>query len=613
MSFYLEKPFLLVVLLVVMAGAAALVTAAQANPPEEAGYPLTVPDMVVGAAVYTEYCAACHGVSGHGDGPKVGTDEAPDAPPDMTDPALAASQTPFDWFTTITQGRPDKHMPAWGDQLAEDDRWSVALYTYLLAHSPEQIAQGQTVWVENCQECHGESGRGDGPRAREIHRPIGNLTEQSEIVTLSDKVLFNIANEGIGDTMPAFMDKLSAEQLHNGIAYVRTLTVANPDALAQQAEVTPEAEILPGTINGRVTNGTAFGEVPAGLTVQLLVSNGVSTQTFQTTIDGDHVYRFENVPLTPANQYVVAAVYRERVFSSAVVPGAAAVTEMTLPLTIYDLTEDPTVIRITSVITQATVIGEDMEVRQAFTFENTSDRLFTSSNAVAEGHFATLVVKTPPGAQIVPLDDTGRYALNADGTALIDTAPVVPGDGHSIFLVYLIPYDNNSAIIEQELTYPLAGSVRLEVAPESLEVTADQLTAGDPLTRNTTTFEIFSGDLSLKPGDVLRYTLRGAVAAAVTDVRVSTPSRNTIPLLLIIGGGAVLVIALELYLLRRSALSETMTRERLITALEEQIAELDDLHHSGHLNHDLWHRQRAGLEARLAELMGATKGETEDD
>jgi len=49
--------------------------------------------------------------------------------------------------------------------------------------------------------------------------------------------------------------------------------------------------------------------------------------------------------------------------------------------------------------------------------------------------------------------------------------------------------------------------------------------------------------------------------------------------------------------------------QALIDALVKQIAELDDDHKAGRLNHDVWHRQRAQLKARLAELLGEGKPE----
>jgi hypothetical protein len=49
-------------------------------------------------------------------------------------------------------------------------------------------------------------------------------------------------------------------------------------------------------------------------------------------------------------------------------------------------------------------------------------------------------------------------------------------------------------------------------------------------------------------------------------------------------------------------------KNRLIDALTRQIAELDDSHDRGQINHDVYQRQRQQLKARLAELMGEDSG-----
>ncbi|MCB9450756.1 MAG: c-type cytochrome [Anaerolineaceae bacterium] len=608
--------------------------------PAESGFPLSPPDLEQGATLYAEHCTECHGLGGKGDGPLVGTDELTNMPSDFTDPATLDWESPLDWFTVITQGQPDKQMPAWYPDLSEAERWAVALFAYTLNHTPQQIAEGQAVWLDHCSECHGDTGRGDGPRAKEINRPIGNLTRQSEIITFSDSALFSTITEGIGDTMPAFMDDLTPDEIRAAVAYIRTLTVASADLMGQpveplppSAESTAEATVPPAgkaasfaiaqvataeansaptaTIHGTVTNGTALGSVPPDLAVRLLVSSGAHTNTYETTIDAAQGYTFTDIPLSAGNQYAVAALYRDRIFSSEVVTGDPTVPEMQLPLTIYELTEDPTVIDISSILIQANILGDTMEVRQAFRFRNNSDRLLTSSEPLPNGRFASVAVKLPPGAQTIQLDETGRFVLTDDGTTLVDTQPVVPGDGHVMLVIYLVPYDNVSAVIEQELTYPLDGEVHLMIWPQSLEVSSDQLAAAGTETQTGITYQSFTGNLKLSPGDVLQYTLRGAAASAVENVSVTTQNDPALPLILILVGGAVAVGGAALYLRGRTPGMEG-ARQRAIDSLLAQVAELDRQHQSGELNHDLWHRQRAALKARLTELMGEAQPEDEE-
>ncbi len=253
--------------------------------PFEANPPPTAPDLVNGAALYAEHCTRCHGVSGAGDGDMVTSGQVTN-PGIFTDPATALSQRPTEWFGTITLGRIDKLMPPWGDALTEQQRWDVALYTYTLHYERALLERGAEVWAANCVECHGASGRGDGERAAELTRPVGDLTDPATMVTQSDQVYATIIREGVGENMPAFQNELSAEDIAAVAQYSRALALSGVDALGQPvipppvsteeapapnataevgslAAATAEVGATTITISGQITNGSATGTVPA--------------------------------------------------------------------------------------------------------------------------------------------------------------------------------------------------------------------------------------------------------------------------------------------------------------------------------------------------------------
>lgn len=76
----------------------------------------------VGADLYAENCAVCHGENGEGDGPAAASlDPAPsdlheDHVQELTDGGL---------YYIISHGRPETAMPAWEDTLSEDERWHI--------------------------------------------------------------------------------------------------------------------------------------------------------------------------------------------------------------------------------------------------------------------------------------------------------------------------------------------------------------------------------------------------------------------------------------------------------------------------------------------------------
>jgi hypothetical protein len=307
--------------------------------------------------------------------------------------------------------------------------------------------------------------------------------------------------------------------------------------------------------------------------------------------------------------YVTAVVYRDHLFTSDFIEGDPATTTLDMTITVYELTEDPGVLSISGVVAQVSAVGDKLEVRQVFRFSNSSDRLFTTTIAVGETQFASVLVSLPPGSQIVSFDDPNRYVPSQQDFSFLDTAPVFPGDDHLVVVVYILPYDGSPALIEQPVNYPLNGQVRLLVAPQTLGVSSDQLPSVGLETVGQQTYAGYGTTLQLAPGDVIRYEVSGASMPASDGS--GTPDagagNNVLPLLLgIIGAGAILA-GVILFLRNRQAAPD---KEQLIDALVRQIAELDDAHSAGELNHDVWHRQRAALKARLAQLIGEEKGES---
>ena len=95
------------------------------------------PDLTAGAAIYSEKCAACHGVGGLGDGELAANLQYPPAP--LGDPAFARTARPQDWYSVVTLGRIDRLMPGF-NSLTDQERWDVVGYALSLSSAPEQLA-----------------------------------------------------------------------------------------------------------------------------------------------------------------------------------------------------------------------------------------------------------------------------------------------------------------------------------------------------------------------------------------------------------------------------------------------------------------------------------------
>ncbi|MBP2647172.1 MAG: Cytochrome c, class [Gemmatimonadetes bacterium] len=88
------------------------------------------PSLARGAEVYQNYCAACHGSLGAGDGPAAATLNP--VPSNLADAAVLYSRSPLDFYRRITIGVVGTSMPAYETTLPAEDRWAVASYASLL-------------------------------------------------------------------------------------------------------------------------------------------------------------------------------------------------------------------------------------------------------------------------------------------------------------------------------------------------------------------------------------------------------------------------------------------------------------------------------------------------
>ncbi|HWP35988.1 MAG TPA: FTR1 family protein [Gemmatimonadales bacterium] len=112
--------------------------------------PREVPSLEAGEKIYREQCAACHGATGRGDGPRAVGLEPP--PADFTVPALRAS-SPLDFFRKINVGVAGTAMPGFQGILDENARWAVALYASSLRAGERERATGEAALRRACPEC----------------------------------------------------------------------------------------------------------------------------------------------------------------------------------------------------------------------------------------------------------------------------------------------------------------------------------------------------------------------------------------------------------------------------------------------------------------------------
>jgi mono/diheme cytochrome c family protein len=90
-----------------------------------------------GAFVFTNFCRACHGASGRGDGP-VGQRGFPAPPSLLAEHAVKMKDGQI--FHVLTFGQ--NNMPSYASQLSPDDRWKVILFLRTLQAPSQSAAAG---------------------------------------------------------------------------------------------------------------------------------------------------------------------------------------------------------------------------------------------------------------------------------------------------------------------------------------------------------------------------------------------------------------------------------------------------------------------------------------
>jgi mono/diheme cytochrome c family protein len=564
----------------------------------ERGFPLNAPDMALGAALYARHCTECHGVTGAGDGPLVQSGEVQNAG-NFRDAEAVRAKTPQEWFSIITNGNLERLMPPWRDALGEAERWAVALYSYTLHYTDVDLARGREVFTTS----YGES--------------LPAALTQERLASLSDAALAQILAQGESSAGIAPLPAEANAGAQDAAAYARTLALANaqvvgttPAVAAQPAETPELTAASVGTVRGQVINGTTGAPVPPDLPITLFFYDAeLRESTLTTTADATGAFAFENVPMSETFQYAAIATYNDRSFFNPPVPGSANGT-LNLSVTIYELTEDPVAITITGMVAQVTAIGDSLEVTQLFTLRNTGDRAYSTTGTTPDGRPVSLTIPLPPGAVVVGFPDgESRFTISADGAAVQDTAPVIPGSDHFIAVVYIIPYAG-SAIIEQPLNYGISGPVRILVRPEGVTLTGERLPTTGVETVGQSQWNGYGGVLTYAAGDVLRYELTGAAQSVGSRDTGVVTSNNLLPIIVIVIIGEIILVA-GLYLwwrghrAKRGAADASKAKSDpvLMDGLIRQIAELDAQHERGEIADEGYQRQRALLKARLTEIM----------
>ncbi|HMD08540.1 MAG TPA: c-type cytochrome [Candidatus Acidoferrum sp.] len=89
------------------------------------------------------------------------------------------------------------------------------------------LAAGRTMYMDKCTQCHGQTGKGDGPDAASYYPSPTSLVDANHMNSVTDGEIFYQISEG-RKPMPAFKRKLTEEQRWQLVLYVRSFAPAAP-------------------------------------------------------------------------------------------------------------------------------------------------------------------------------------------------------------------------------------------------------------------------------------------------------------------------------------------------------------------------------------------------
>ena len=566
-----------------------------------------------GALIFSQRCTSCHGVDADGNGDLVRSSQIP-APPSFREHSTVADISPQEWFTIITLGRIDNMMPPWADALTLEERWAVAMYTYTLSYTSDQISAGEELLTAN-------------PELATALTPL--IADQETLTSTSDSDLAQLVTDLPASDQQAVVAYLRAQSLvelnvldvpvDTTVAQVQetpvspsaTEEVTNAETTAQ-AQPTISADLPTLTLTGSITNGTPDSAVPVDLEVTLRIfDEEFNERNFTTTITADNTFTFDDIPVNENWIYFATTEFDGSRFGINTEPN---IEGMDFPIVIYEVTNDPSVINITGEVLQIGNANNSgaLEVLHVIRYRNSSDQMYISGEG-EDGLQTSILMTLPVGAIIVRTDNQNRYIIPDDNSGLVDTFGVFPGDSHIITVNYLVPYIG-VAIIEYPTTYDYNGTLRILINDPELTITGElaSYTGEEILGENI--YQSYGSDLTLTAGESIAFSIEGGGVPTSTDDNNVVTSNNLIPVI-----GAFLVIlgifgAMLIYLNRNNTNSTPTDskKDRLIDGLVHQISELDAEHDAGDINHDVYHARRKELKNRLSKLIDGDSDIEED-
>lgn len=569
--------------------------------PERAPAPSVRPSAMLGAAIYQQNCAPCHGMTGAGDGAQAAALGL--TPQPLNDPARMAALTPAEAFDVTKYGSASGAMPALQEFLNDDQLWHAVAFAWSLHTDAGSLAAGTARYAEQCAACHGDTGRGDGPDA------AGKVTSDfTDAQAMNVRSLASL-NAGWREAHAEIGAELPERTRQEVLEAVRAFTVLPPSASPYVGGA--------GVIDGRLVQGTTGAAAPTVQTMTLMAyMNFTPVATFTTTTDVEGAFRFSELATDPGIVYYVGVEYGDIAYGTDLFGLSPMTPTAQLTIPIYETTTDPAALHVSRM--QWVVDHEPglLRVRQILRIGNNQDRTIVGRTLEGAAEPVTAALPVPADATEIVFQDGALDArYQRVGTTIYDTTPIRPGaQSRQILMGYTLPYQGTSASLVADSAHPVDALTLLvgDLPGLTVDVTAPLEAVGNQTVQGIA-YRVWNGQL--EEAQAITVGLQNLIVAGGADPRLTPAVAATPPLatasappaqlaasippaFAALGVGALVLVIGGGILYWRYARDKRQTlqslhdaRDRLLT----EIAAIDDRHAQGELDDETWSAERVTL------------------
>ncbi len=246
-----------------------------------------------GKSLYEKHCMVCHGEKGQGKGPA-----APFLFPKPRDLTLGVFKvrststgeppTDDDILLTLTDGMPGSAMPSF-TELSKEEKKALVEYVKELgeitegpsniikpgkppAVTPHLLAKGKEIYKKvKCGECHGETGKGDGPKADTLKDDWNQPAPPNAFTRgiykgggIPSDIYLRFTTGMDGSPMPSYEDSLNNEMRWAVVFYILSLAGPNVAKQPTSGEILAKriSEDVPGDPENALWSRTTAFKIP---------------------------------------------------------------------------------------------------------------------------------------------------------------------------------------------------------------------------------------------------------------------------------------------------------------------------------------------------------------